>query len=221
MIASLKKNHCAVLQIANVGNFDCSVDCKIVAETDDGDIEVFDVSPKSLDLKINESEEVTVFAYPTTPGHFKACLSLAVLENPEELKFNLTAEGVLPAIEVSTSEINFQRLISGKNSTEHFQVKNICPHAVKWWLDDFDKDITEFKISPLSGVLKAWESVQVEVLFSTNSPGEYQCMPSVYFTDMRNIQGNIKSQTLEINAESYVIEVSRPLMNVEHKSMYM
>jgi len=118
--------------------------------------DVFTCDASTFTLGVGESKDVTVWAFPQTSGIFYDELCISVADSPNQVIFPVRCEGVDPRLILSTTEIDFDRLLLGQVATATLEILNPNPIPVAWSLRQWDLMVATkaFAIkSPTSGVI--------------------------------------------------------------------
>jgi hydrocephalus-inducing protein len=160
----------SVLRITNNGKYDADLEFALSSSVLEGsDIKkgVFLFEPEKVNLKMEQTEEIRVWAFPDAVQKFKDDLICMINNNPMPAIFKLQCDGVKPVVEVSSENIFFDRLLLRQSVTQQLKIKNICAIPVKWKLNGVEalpKD--EFRIENTNGLLKPCQDTIVEITFT-------------------------------------------------------
>jgi hydrocephalus-inducing protein len=133
--------HSDKFRITNSGLFDLHVDfgfekgMPALQEGDEGydpsadpPLPVFLCDPPSMDLAIDETQDVTVWAFPSGEaggtGTVSDKLVATIQDNPTPLVIPVSCIGARPTAEVNVEEVEFVRMLSDKQETKMIKVKN-------------------------------------------------------------------------------------------------
>ena len=81
------------------------------AYLNDSNATTFLLEPPSMSLESGESQTLSIWAYPKTPGRYDDTLVCCVKENPEPILFKVAAEGVRPELELDKKTVLFDRVL--------------------------------------------------------------------------------------------------------------
>jgi len=66
---------------------------------------IFRAVPPELELKVDETQELTVFAVPTADGYVNETLVCTIENNPDPAEFRVAAVGVTPSVTVDREDL--------------------------------------------------------------------------------------------------------------------
>jgi len=135
-------------RISNTGVFDCRIDFTFLhsldqtsGKPDDSQnltnpgravTTPFHVEPSTLDLKVDEVKEITIWAFPKEPLIYRDSLICSILDNPIPVMFNVSCEGTRPLLDLSTERLEFSRLLVGQTDYKEVTLSNPTKLPVKW-----------------------------------------------------------------------------------------
>ena len=206
--------HCDKFRITNSGLFDLRVDFgfeKGMPPLEEGDegyeagaeppLPVFLCDPPSMDLAIDETQDVTVWAFPTGEaggtGAIADKLVASIQDNPTPLVIPVSCIGSRPMAEVNVEEVEFVRMLSDKQEVKMIKVKNTGLMAFDFnvmdtWKAPHPRDRPElaegeespyaeedmgglgdeFQIYPLSGTVEPGTEAVISIEFASREPAE-------------------------------------------------
>jgi hydrocephalus-inducing protein len=207
---SLRQINSSVLQITNNGKF------KVVAaftlastlpteEGGSGEKTPFILEPESMELEVDESKELTVYAFPEQARLYKDEIVCLLKDNPNPTIFPLQALGAEPAVEVDQDVVAFDRLLLGKKLTKSLTLKNVCAIPANWKLSGVEALPAEFTVSHTSGTLAPYQEQVVEITFAAGVEDKFEPQLTLEVTDTeeRGIQQEVK--VIRVQAEAFKI----------------
>lgn len=201
----------AKLRITNSGLFDLHVDLRLKS-TGKGQGAVFIVHPEALDLKIDETQEVSVFAFPAADGKIEDVLECVVKDNPTPVEFKIQATGAKPAVTVEGPDakglVLFDRLLTGKKETKTVSVTNTSLLQLAWELEGVDKLPPEVKINPQRGEIAAQTVCPIYVDFEAGEPKAVTAPLKLKIFDVKKSQPAFQDVPVTVQGESYKINVA-------------
>lgn len=170
----------------------------------------FIIHPSTLELKVDETKDLQVFAFPSKPEQVADSIVCSVDLNPTPTLFNIRAVGTKPAVEVAGIEdmkagIKFQRLLLGKRDVKTFELRNTSLLPVKWSLDKVADLPPELMVTPFEGVLPARESAPIRVEFSSKEARNVQSSVVVKVQDEKAILPAVQDIPIALSGEAYSI----------------
>lgn len=186
--------HCDNFRITNSGEFDLHVDfafqnqAPALNEGDEGyDADapppIFLCDPASMDLAIDETQDVKVWAFPRETEPVADKLVCAIMDNPTPLVIPVSCIGAKPQAEVSAEEVVFERIMGGRQETKMISLKNTGLIPFDWQLTDSwaaeygdqaeGKGLgNEFVLYPSSGTIEPGAAAVVSIEFTPRLPEE-------------------------------------------------
>jgi hypothetical protein len=149
----------SVLQITNNGKYQVDATFTLastlpVEEGGTGEKSPFILEPESMQLEVDETKHLTVFAFPDQAKLFKDEIVCLLKDNPNPTVFSVQALGAEPVVDVDQEVVAFDRLLLGNKLTKTLTLKNVCPIPTNWKLSGVDALPEEFKVSHTSGTLR-------------------------------------------------------------------
>jgi hydrocephalus-inducing protein len=209
-------------RITNSGLFDMHVDFNFLKDQDGA---VFVVEPESLDLAVDETADVTVFAFPEQEGEFTDKLICNIKNNPEPVEISLMCTGNVPKIitdiEPRLDEegnpiegpltVEFQRLLLKRKDTRVVVIKNTSLLPAKWNLlgcgveEGFNCG-KEFEISPTQGMLMPGQREEITIGFQAMEKDTFTKELTLQWIDVDDLLPEKISLPIVVTAEAYEID---------------
>jgi len=210
-------------RITNSGLFDMHVDFNFL---NDEDGKVFVVEPEHLDLPVDETADVTVYAFPEEEGEFIDKLICNITNNPEPVEISMTCIGNVPKIitdieppldeegnpiEGEQLAVEFQRLLLKRKDTRIVTIKNTSMLPTKWNLtgcgeeEGFNCD-TEFTISPTQGMLMPGKTEEITIGFHAIEKEQFEKAIVLEWIDVDDLLPEKMQLPIKITAEAYEID---------------
>ncbi|CAD7931174.1 unnamed protein product [Amoebophrya sp. A25] len=153
----------------------------------------FIVSPEVLELQQDETKEVTVWCFPRTEQTVSDQLVVTVDDNPECVVVPLTATGTVPKLEVSSMNLDFDKLMLRQSDARELELRNPGCVNVYWKLQNVfgtekepvegeeppageDLEFTippQYTIEPKEGILSPGAACKVKVVFKATKANVY------------------------------------------------
>ena len=207
--------HTEVMRISNVGHMpiqELNFSFKPMEGDEPGDEEVFSVEPPQVVVGLGETKEITVRASPIASKRYKAQLECSIQDNPQSAVFVVTCEGAKPQLSIQDLEeasdegyqIEFDRLLLGREDSKSFRIVNDSALDVDWTIDMAEVEQCEhLTVSTTSGRLSFRQSVDVVVTFASKDIGNFAArMPVSY---------SYASQTVPEGEEGRVVQAEARL----------
>jgi hypothetical protein len=114
--------------------------------------------------------EVRVFAYPKDSKVHDDTLVLTTLGNPEAVALALRCEGVVPALEIESRSIQFERTLLRRTDTKMLVLRNPCKLPVAWQLVGLELAGPELAAQTEQGVIDPLAEQRVPLHFKSLRP---------------------------------------------------
>lgn len=196
------------LRITNCGLFPCRVDLLFEEPTQEDGREVFSIHPPVLDLDPEETREVVLRAYPQTVGEIRNSLVCCVHGNPYVLRLPVSCVGTKPALETSTDNVDFGRLLQGFQESKLVTLTSASSIPVRWKLRGVEQLPEVFSVSIREGVLEPKTTQEIDIGFIADEPHPYEFPLEVEVSDLDGLSGAAQLLPLRIAAESYRVDVA-------------
>ncbi|XP_023801863.1 hydrocephalus-inducing protein homolog isoform X2 [Cyanistes caeruleus] len=138
---------------------------------DDEKAETFLLDPPSMTLKPKEKQELTIWAYPTSPGFLEDKLICCIDKNPEPVVFSVCCHGVHVKLEVSPLELSFDKLLLHRTDSRTLVLKNNTLLPMAWQLSGLDDLAEDFSLSQDNGTIDPRSEFEVTVNFKAQQIG--------------------------------------------------
>jgi hypothetical protein len=213
------RQHIESFRITNNSLFKAHVDFElnsvIEARRDaSGDAKSFDeaypfiVEPKSLDLEIDETQEISVSCFPQREDTYKDKVVATVQHNPERIEFSLCALGSLPKVNVESSELDFGRLLLKQRATDYIKFSNVCALPVRWRLNPGEAGVPDhFDIECKEGILQVNEQRSIAVTFRAEESQAHSFSLTLQIGDNENFKPLEDNKQIQVRAEAFSVDV--------------
>ena len=122
--------------------------------------------PKSsIEVKIGQTAELDVYAFPMKQTEYKDELICLIEDNPIPTRVLLTCKGVEPKVDLESDNIEFEKLVINQSRTKYLKMKNVSEVNCKWALTGLENLPNIFKIEPVNGVIEKGKEVSIAVNF--------------------------------------------------------
>eukprot|EP00961_Rhodomonas_salina_P161788 2179182-Rhodomonas_salina.1 len=186
---------------------------------------VFMVEPEELDLAVDDTQDITVFAFTEEEGEVTDSLICNIKDNPEPVEINVSCIGSVPTIvtdiepEVDDEgepvegplKVEFQRLLLKRKDTRVVTIKNTSLLPAKWSLQGCEEEDgfncgKEFTISPKEGTLFPGQTEEILIGFHAIEKEVFEKPLVLEWIDMDDILAEKKSLEFVVSAEAYEID---------------
>ncbi|RMB89349.1 hypothetical protein DUI87_34261 [Hirundo rustica rustica] len=174
----------------------------------DGEAETFLLDPPSMTLKAEEKQELTIWAYPTSPGFLEDKLICCIGKNPDPVVFSLCCHGVHVKLEISPLELSFDRLLLHRTASRTLVLKNDTLLPMAWQFSGLDDLVEDFSLSQENGIIDPRSEFEVTLNFKARQIGSIEKTLRLEVSDTENILGIVQAENIEVSAEVYDVSLS-------------
>ena len=200
----------AQYRITNCGLFDLDVNFSLRSASEESTAgSPFIVEPASMSLKVDETKDLSVYAFPTENGLFEEAVVCAIEGNPNPVVFPMTCLGDKPVVEVeglSEDKIDFGRLLLGQKDTKTFVLRNTSNLVAKWNLSGLDDLPPEITVESATGEIPAHQEAAVTVNLSAEKSQEFVQKLTLSYGDTGGLD-EVHEVPISIVGEAYSIDV--------------
>ena len=155
----VKKVNGTFFQITNNGKYDLEAAfvLKSTLPLEEGgptEKSPFIIEPAEAKLKVDETLNLQVFAFPEEAKLYKDEVICLIKDNPNPTILQIQCLGAQPIVNVDKEVVKFERALIGKQPKQELVLTNACAIPVKWKLTGVDKMPEEFSVSKTSGLPK-------------------------------------------------------------------
>lgn len=209
-------------RITNNGMFSMHVDLCFSKDTEGT---TFQVEPAFLDLDVDETRDITVFAFTEEEGEFVDQLICTVKDNPEPFEINLSCVGSIPNIvtdieperdeegelvEGAPLKIEFQRLLLRRKDVRVVTITNNSLLAASWQLKNVGEEEgwnceKEFSVYPVGGTLQPGRTEEITIGFHAIEKEVFDKSITLEWIDVDSLLPEPKTLDIQVTAEAYEI----------------
>jgi hydrocephalus-inducing protein len=172
-----------------------------------GEKSPFILDPDFLELKIDETKHLTVYAFPDAAKLFKDEVICLIKDNPNPVIFSMQCLGAKPMVEVDQDVVEFDRLLLEKNLTKTLTLKNVSAIPIKWKLSGIEGLPEEFVVSKINGIIKPCKDEVIEITFSAKKEQKFNPKLVLEVEDTEGYNIRQENKTLELKAEAFKISL--------------
>ncbi|XP_053843687.1 hydrocephalus-inducing protein homolog [Vidua macroura] len=174
----------------------------------DGKAETFLLDPPSMALKPKEKQELTIWAYPTSPGFLEDKLFCSIGKNPDPVVFSLCCHGVHVKLEVSPLALSFGKLLLHRTDSRTLVLRNDNLLPMAWQLNGLDDLAEDFSLSQDKGTIDPRSEFEVAVHFKARQIGSVKKTLRLEVSDTENVLGIVQAENIKISAKVYEVSLS-------------
>lgn len=192
-------------QMANTGQFIEPTEVTLMLE-DERTSNAFMIPTPRITLHRDMSETVVLWAFPNQIGRISNTVICMVKDNPTPFRFNITCIGADPSIALSSTTIDFGKLLLTENqATQVLTITNTTTIPVAWKFSEIEKLESIFSVNPMEGILNHGMECEIEVHFHPKEPCVARNQLIIDYCDKDGIIP-AKKIALNITAEAYDIK---------------
>lgn len=199
----ISRNNSAIykqdLNIVNISTFPISVNAFL---TESGSKTVWTIDNNNISINPQESGTITIGFNPTTNDKFKNTLSIFIKDNPDPLIIPIIGEGCIPTIELSTSSIDFEKLLLNQQRTMKIELTNTGKIQANWRIKGGNTLGNNLTLTATEGAIKPSKSTSIEFTFSSSKPLILKKSIQIDVLDQNNAR-TFSSNHLNITGESF------------------
>lgn len=205
----IKKANSYEFRISNSGKYNLNV--KFAKESnlasDEPVKSPFMFSPESMDLKVEETQNLIVWCFPEEDKVYQDKIVCLIKDNPNPAVFEVKCTGSKPVVKIDKPAVQFDRLLLNKPAKRTLKLTNSCQIPVNWALKSPNPIPAEFKISKMDGNLKPCQDVEIEVTFCSEKQEIFNHKLSLEVEDTEGYGIKQPLQEIELLAEAFDITV--------------
>ena len=205
---SVKRTNSENFRITNGGLYPINIEFALRSCIGSDKKSVFLFEPESMKLALDETKEITVWAFPDSLGEFSDTLLALIEGNPKPVMFPLACQGEKPIAEADPELIVFERILLKQKLTKTITVKNTGKIPLKWNFAGIDQLPEEFKKDKTGGTLKPCETATVNLTFEAIRQQKFHCKITLEVCDVENIGIKQEPKTINIEAEAFDVKVN-------------
>jgi len=189
-------------RITNNGEYPLEVEFALKSGLGDSK-PMFVLRPLKMQLEVDETKDLEVFAFPEEVGVFEDSVLALVKGNPKPSIFPVVCQGEKPTAQSDPELIVFEKILLNQTLSKTFVVQNVSKLPLKWNLlgslpQEFEVDIKE-------GLLKPQESKNVTVTFNSVKQQKFSEKLQLEVEDSEG--GKHDTKTIAIEAEAFDVKV--------------
>ncbi|KAM9854716.1 hydrocephalus-inducing protein homolog [Aulostomus maculatus] len=165
------------------------------------------LDPPTMTLKPHQSQELTVWAYPTKVGHITDSIVCSIKDNPEPVIIQLSCWGVRPELELDSKHLNFGRVLVERWDTRSVRLHNKTTLPVSWRLHGVEELGDEFSVPQSQGIIPPNSSFPLNLNFRSKRPLHIRKLLRLEISDVENILGIVHTENIQVTAEAYDISL--------------
>ncbi|XP_066051005.1 hydrocephalus-inducing protein homolog [Chamaea fasciata] len=169
--------------------------------------DTFLLDPPSMTLRPAEKRELTIWAYPSSPGFLEDRLICCIAKNPEPVVFSLCCHGVHVKLDVSPLELSFDKLRLHRTDSRTLVLKNDTLLPMAWQLRGLDDLVEDFSVSQDRGIIAPRSEFEVTLNFKARQIGSIKKILRLEVSDTENILGIVQAENIKISAKVYDVSL--------------
>ncbi|XP_056138426.1 hydrocephalus-inducing protein homolog [Lampris incognitus] len=163
------------------------------------------LDPPTMTLKPDQKQELTVWAYPTSLGHFEDCVVCCIKDNPEPVIIRLSCLGVRPELELDHKQLHFNKIIVHREARHCVTLRNKTALPAVWRLRGLEELGAEFSTPEEHGIISPHSSCCLHFCFRAVKPLNIKKTLRLEVSDVDNIVGIVHTENMQVTCEAYDI----------------
>ncbi|XP_068116429.1 hydrocephalus-inducing protein homolog [Hyperolius riggenbachi] len=163
----------------------------------------FILDPPTMTLKPNEKQELSIWAYPTSPGLFEDNIVCCIKDNPEPAIFHLCCRGVRPELELDRKQVHFEKILLHRKDTKTVFLRNSTFLPAAWRVTGLENLGDDFSVSQDQGIVAPRSEYGLQLHFKSAKPINMKKFIRLEVSDVENILGIVQLENIHVFAESY------------------
>ncbi|OCT82470.1 hypothetical protein XELAEV_18025000mg [Xenopus laevis] len=172
----------------------------------------FILDPPTMHLKPNQQQELSIWAYPTSPGLFEDNIVCCIKDNPEPAIFHICCRGVRPELELDRKQIHFDKILLQRKDTRTVFLRNSTLLPAAWRLTGLENLGDDFSVSQDQGIVGPRSEYALQLHFKAARATNVKKLIRLEVSDVENILGIVQLENIQVWAESYdvALDISFP-----------
>ncbi|NXA41620.1 HYDIN protein, partial [Eudromia elegans] len=198
-------SNCEKITLLNVTPLEAEVHFSL---EHDANADTFLFEPPQVTLKAHEKQELTLWAYPTSPGVVEDNLVCCIKDNPEPVVFRLRCQGVKLELGLSCKLLHFDKLLLHRLDSKTLVLQNSTPLPAVWRLSGVESLGEDFSVSQDHGVVAPHTKFKLQLRFKASKAVNVKKTIRLEVSDAENILGIVQVENIQILAEAYDVAVN-------------
>ncbi|CAN2389289.1 axonemal central apparatus assembly [Pristimantis euphronides] len=172
----------------------------------------FILDPPNMSLKPSEKQDLSIWAYPTTPGLFEDNIVCCIKDNPEPVIFRVCCRGVRPELELDRKQVHFEKMLLHRKDTKTVFLRNSTFLPAAWRLTGLENLGDDFSVSQDQGIVAPRSEYGLQLHFKAAKAANIKKFIRLEVSDVENILGIVQLENIQVFAESYdvTLDISFP-----------
>ena len=167
----------------------------------------------SIEIKIGQTAELDVYAFPMKQTEYKDELICLIEDNPIPTRVLLTCKGAEPKVDLESDNIEFEKLVINQSRTKYLKMKNVSEVNCKWALTGLESLPNVFKIEPVNGIIEKGKEVSIAVTFCSEKQDKFQYQFNLDIEDNLDYGVKLDPKPIKLNAEAFEVSVDLVIDN--------
>lgn len=173
--------------------------------------QVWSIDPTVNTIPAGGTSTFTVTITPQTTELIKNIVQFFIKDQPEPLSIPFSAESTIPAIKLSTTTLDFDKIMLGKNRTLNIEMKNTSKLFANWNFKNLNNVGDLVKFTATEGVIKPMKSMTVKATFAATKAATLKKAINFEVFDKEKAR-NFGSTPIQVLGEAFdvVLDVQFP-----------
>ncbi|XP_066568844.1 hydrocephalus-inducing protein-like isoform X2 [Amia ocellicauda] len=170
----------------------------------------FLLDPPTMTLRPDEKQELTVWAYPTSPGLFEDSVVCCVKDNPDPVLFRVSCHGARPELDLDCTQLKFKTPLHRK-VTKSLSLRNRTLLPGAWRLSDLEILGGEVTVSQDQGIIQPQAEISLQMHFRAKRPLNLKRIIRLEVSDVEKTLGVLHSENIQVSLEAYDVSLDLSL----------
>ena len=191
------------VNIKNITPFPTEITANIIDHSGKG---VYSIDSPSFVVQPAETFPFNFGFHPTIPENYKATVEFFVKDHPEPMSFNITADACIPIIELSGTNLDFEKQLLSQSKTLRIDMKNTGKLPACWRLKNVQQ-VNEFiTFNQTEGTINPKGSFSIVSTFSSAKP--YAIKKGIVLEVLDKDKARVfQTNQIQVAAESFDVNV--------------
>ena len=172
------------------------------------------ILPKNeIDIKMGQTAELEVYAFPNRPTEYKDELICLIQDNPIPTRVMLTCKGAEPKVDIEVDSLDFEKLVVNIPRTKYLKLKNVSEVNCKWYLTGLETLPPVYKIEPTNGVIEKGKESIISITFCSDKQDKFPFQFNLEIEDNLGYGVKMQPRVIKLMAEAFKVSVELVIDN--------
>ncbi|XP_063801928.1 hydrocephalus-inducing protein homolog isoform X2 [Pseudophryne corroboree] len=167
----------------------------------------FILDPPAMTLRPSEKQELSIWAYPTSPGVFEDNIVCCIKDNPDPTIYHFCCRGVRPDLELDRKQVHFEKILLHRKDTRTVFLRNSTFLPAAWRVTGLENLGDDFSVSQDQGIVAPRSEYGLQLHFKAAKATNVKKIIRLEVSDVENILGIVQLENIQVLAESYDVSL--------------